>query len=228
MDFLTLFDFQKADVQLNGDFKFAFLLRHAERLPITPQDADYGAHVNITPTGRQTALATGTFFDKNKSASYFSSPIRRCRETAAAIAEAHGDIKFSDYQNIPVIERLGDFFVADYEKYLETFQTGFYEAMVQLLKTGTHPAFIPKREGAEQMLHLIQQNATADYNFFLTHDAWIVPCLHYFCNIECSPQRWINFLSGLMIQIPKNISEKAKEHFKIYPFTCMPSGFQYF
>lgn len=218
MDFLTLSQF--LDVRPKGT-KTAFLLRHAERNHITPQDADYGAHVRITENGKIAAYSAGTLFPLGESANYISSPVMRCRETASQIAKGRGDSKFDLPEKIPFDNRLGEFFVKDYAEYTKSLDEGFYESIHKYLIEGIHPAYKDLDKGSLEMLELIKEYSTADCNFVLTHDAWIVPCLKYFCAMDFTPQKWMNFLTGIAFVFDK-------DSFKAYPITLMDSGYLYF
>lgn len=217
MNFLTLPEFLNI-LPKDGNVKVAFLLRHAERRHITPEDADLGAHVRITENGKAAAIAAGEKLPKFGTASYVSSPVMRCRETAAAIASARGDAGFAEPENIPAEQSLAEFFVKDYDAYLKCLDEGFYEGICAFTEAGESDAFTNLAEGAEAMLSLIKKHATANFNFVLTHDAWIVPCLKYFCDLRCTPSHWLNFISGIGF-----VFEGAS--CKAYPVTFMDNGF---
>lgn len=218
MNFKTLPDFLKTAPK---NAKITFLIRHAERRHILPEDADNGAHVPITKNGAQAAFYAGSLFPQNGPANYVASPVFRCRQTAAKIAQGRGDTKFDDPEFIIHEQKLAEFFVKDYDAYLKTLEEGFYEGICEYLKSGSHAAYKGLEEGSLEMLELVKKYSTEDLNFAVTHDAWIVPCLKYFCGIECTPQKWLNFMSGIAF-IFEGDSYKAE------PVTFMDSGFLIF
>jgi len=218
MDFKTLPEFLKTVPQ---NAKVTFLIRHAERRHILPEDPDYGAHVPITESGRAAALKAGELFPKTGSATYFSSPVFRCRDTAASIAQGRGDSNYANPDNVIHEQQLAEFFVKNYPAYTKTLDEGFYEGICEYLRSGEHPAYKNLDTGSLEMLELLKKHSTASWNFALTHDAWVVPCLKYFCGIECTPQKWLNFMSGIAFTFDG-------DNYKAEPITFMDSGFLFF
>lgn len=199
----------------------SLLLRHGERNHITPQDADYGAHVRLTEIGKAQALAAGSMIPKTGTSSYVSSPVMRCCETASQIALGHEDLKFIVPEEIPTDNRLGEFFIKDYNAYTKALDEGFYESICQYLKDGSHPAYKDIDTGSMEMLELVREYSTANWNFILTHDAWIVPCLKHFCQMDFTPQKWMNFLTGIGFIFTDN-------GYRALPVTCLDSGHIFF
>jgi hypothetical protein len=77
-------------------------------------------------------------------------------------------------------------------------------------------------ERAEQMRKMMFEKAQSRFNIFVTHDAWIVPCLSHFCNFKFQPKCWMNFLTGLAFERPE------KGNVKVTPITAMETGWLYF
>ena len=201
--------------------KVVFLLRHAERRHITKDDAQFGANVLLTEEGRSQAFKLGSVFPTIGEASYFSSPVGRCKETAAYIAKGRGDTGSNSPVKLEVMDALGNFFVKDFESYAESLKNNFYQQLLDYIKNGEHPAFLPLKETAEEFLNIMLEKSYDQWNFFLSHDAWIVPCLSHFLNMEFSLNRWMNFLSGLAIIVSPSGS-------KIYPVTGLKDGYIYY
>ena len=205
-DFLPASEFF---AQIDWNSKVYLLLRHAERNHITPQDKDFGAHVGLTDRGRSQAVLLGKMIPAIGDAVYFSSPVGRCIETAECIAEGrklagYGNIAIpgitsvaADNVNVSPLDALGDFFVRDVPAYEQTLREGFYEGICKWLDAGVHDAFCPLHERAEQMREMMFEKANSRYNIFVTHDAWVVPCLSHFCNMKFTPKCWMNFLTCL-------------------------------
>jgi len=241
---------QASDFFAQADWKsrIYLLLRHAERNHITPEDKDYGAHVGLTERGRRQAVSLGRVFPAFGEAVYFSSPVGRCVETAECICEGRklagfaGDAVFGGAclngvsqklknpsedlveksAKVEPIDALGDFFVRDRDAYERTLREGFYEGICKWLETGEHDAFYPLHDRAEQMREMMFSRASSRFNVFVTHDAWIVPCLSHFCGLEFKPKCWMNFLTGLAFEVPE------KGEVKVTPVTAMETGWLHF
>lgn len=229
-DFLPASEFF---AQIDWNSRIYLLLRHAERNHITPQDKDFGAHVGLTDRGRRQAVALGRVFPAIGDAVYFSSPVGRCIETAECVAEGRklagfgniaipGMVSGAVTDNVTPLDALGDFFVRDVPAYEQTLRDGFYEGICKWLESGTHDAFCPLHERAEQMREMMFEKASSRFNVFVTHDAWIVPCLSHFCNMKFTPKCWMNFLTGLAFEVTE------KGDVKVTPITAMETGWLLF
>ena len=232
-DFLPASEFF---AQADWNSKIYLLLRHAERNHITPQDKDFGAHVGLTDSGRRQAVALGRIFPAFGDASYFSSPVGRCMETAECIYEGRKLAGYVDNDivggssnaavgstsKVVPLYPLGDFFVRNKDAYEQTLKDGFYEGICKWLDDGEHAAFLPLRERAEQMREMMFEKSSSRFNVFVTHDAWVVPCLSHFCGFKFTPKCWMNFLTGLAFEMPE------KGDVKITPITAMETGWLLF
>ena len=231
-DFVQFSDFF---AQVDWNSRIYLLLRHAERNHITPEDKDFGAHVGLTERGRRQAVTLGKMIPAFGDAVYFSSPVGRCIETAQCIGEGRKLAGFGNFAipgmasgiaadgvNVTPLDALGDFFVRDVHAYEQTLREGFYEGICKWLEAGVHDAFCPLHERAEQMREMMFAKASSQYNIFVTHDAWIVPCLSHFCNMKFTPKCWMNFLTGLAFEVPENGGVK------VTPVTGMETGWLHF
>jgi len=231
-DFVQFSDFF---AQVDWNSRIYLLLRHAERNHITPEDKDFGAHVGLTERGRRQAVTLGKMIPAFGDAVYFSSPVGRCIETAQCIGEGRKLAGFGNFAipgmasgiaadgvNVTPLDTLGDFFVRDVPAYEQTLREGFYEGICKWLEAGVHDAFCPLHERAEQMREMMFEKASSQYNIFVTHDAWIVPCLSHFCNMKFTPKCWMNFLTGLAFEVPE------KGDVKVTPVTGMETGWLHF
>ena len=231
-DFVQLSDFF---AQADWNSKIYLLLRHAERNHITPGDKDFGAHVGLTDRGRRQAVALGKMIPAFGDAVYFSSPVGRCMETAKCISEGRKLAGFGNFAipgvasgaaadsvNVTPLNELGDFFVRDVPAYEQTLREGFYEGICEWLDSGKHDAFWPLHERAEQMREMMFEKAQSRFNVFVTHDAWVVPCLSHFCGLKFEPKCWMNFLTGLAFEVPEN------GNVKVTPITAMETGWLHF
>lgn len=204
---------------IKGNDRVFILVRHGERNHITPNDPDYGAHVGLTDNGRKQALGFGSVMPIDGDAVYFSSPVGRCVETAECIAKGRADQGYPQTESVTPIQELAEYFVSNYDEYLKVLKAGFYEGLCEYVEKGSHPAFYPVKERVEEMLRMMQVRGSAKFNIFVTHDAWIVPCLRILCGLKFTPQRWMNFLSGFAMIL------SADGNRKFIPITALPSGY---
>lgn len=219
MEFVQASEFFKS---VSADERVFLLIRHGERRHITPEDPDFGAHVGLTERGREQALALGKCIPAAGDMSFFSSPVGRCVETALNIGTGRG----VENASIEKMDCLAEYFVQNYDEYTKVLRAGFYEGICEWLKNEAvgnprrdKEAFAPLAERSEEMLAMMLEKGSARFNIFATHDAWIVPCLTHFCKMQFSPQRWMNYLTGMAV-----VTDAQKNIKHITPVTALDTG----
>ena len=222
MDFVQASEFFR---NLASDERVFLLVRHGERNHITPADPDYGAHVGLTERGREQALALGKAIPADGDIVFFSSPVGRCMETAKYIGMGREGCASSEPQ-VEALGSLGDFFVQDKDSFEKVLKEGFYEGICAWLinEASGGPrhgdeAIYPLSDRAEEMLSMMLEKGNARFNIFATHDAWVVPCLTHFCHMRFTPQRWMNYLTGMAV-----VTDAQKRVFRIVPVTGLETG----
>lgn len=220
-DFVQANDFLAG---LKSTERVYLLVRHAERPHITAADADYGAHVGLTDAGRERAVALGKMFPPEGDAVYYSSPVGRCMDTAKCIAEGRalagccGESQGTGCATVTPLAVLGHLYVKDYPSYLDVLNERFYQNICSWIDSDDHPAFYPLHERAEEVRKFMLEKGTARFNIFATHDAWVVPTLVHFCKMHFTPQRWMNYLTGIAFVVNSDGFER------VVPVTGMESG----
>ena len=150
--------------------------------------------------------------------SFFSSPVGRCMETAQNIGRGFYETiggsaqccatAGSHQMLVPFVEPLqplAEFFVEHFDAYMETHKTGFYQGICRWLdgyacdSNYKDPGYFPLASRSQDMVNMMLEKGNARINIFCSHDAWIVPCLAYFCNLKFTPRLWMNFLSGMAV-----------------------------
>ena len=125
-------------------------VRHAERPKIDHDDPTFGDRLPITEAGMATALKFGAMLAEFRAdVTFVSSPLRRTRMTAAAIAEGMGVRS----PVIPVDELLGNgsFYYDDPLIVLKVFkERDFFEACCEYYATGSLPGFRPLAASADR------------------------------------------------------------------------------
>ena len=228
MGFVSAKDFFAS---LASDERVFFLVRHGERNHITPNDPDFGAHVGLTERGREQALALGKCIPPEGDIVFFSSPVGRCVETAQCIgwgrAGVGSAVQVADSPHVEPLDCLAEYFVQNYDAYLDVLRAGFYEGICAWLENetsqrarGTREAFYPLASRSEEMLSMMLEKGCARFNIFATHDAWVVPCLTHFCHMRFTPQRWMNYLTGMAVVT----GPEGKTPRRIVPVTGLETG----
>lgn len=218
-DFIKAADFFAS---LSSDERVFLLVRHGERNHITPNDPDFGAHVGLTERGREQALSLGKCIPAEGDICFYSSPVGRCVETAEFIGKGCG----VENPHIEKLDCLAEYFVQDYDKYTQVLREGFYEGICEWLQNeaagsphGDKEAFAPLPARSEEMLAMMLGKGNCRFNIFATHDAWVVPCLTHFCKMTFTPQRWMNFLTGMVV-----VTDARKGVKRIVPVTGLDTG----
>ena len=138
---------------------------------------------------------------------------------------------------------LAEYFVQNYDAYLGVLRAGFYEGICEWLareetcayrnsnsvqsagaqstdpQTGNEP-FAPLAKRSEEMLAMMLEKGACRFNIFATHDAWVVPCLTHFCKMHFTPQRWMNYLTGMAVVTGTD----GKTVKRIVPVTALETG----
>lgn len=235
-------DFLKASeffANLPADERVYLLVRHGERGHITPNDPDYGAHVGLTERGREQAVALGRAIPVEGDICFYSSPVGRCVQTAECIglgrASAQGATQAADPPQVQKLDCLAEYFVQNYAAYEQVLRAGFYEGICEWLSqesaggsctsadvsaASVDAPFFPLASRSEEMLSMMLEKGNARFNIFATHDAWVVPCLTHFCGMRFTPQRWMNFLTGMAVVTGAD----GKRVRRIVPVTGLETG----
>jgi broad specificity phosphatase PhoE len=171
-------------------------LRHADRPSFKPNS--WGHNVSITLEGKQASQSMGEKLKSNNLSYYlWSSPIKRCLETAEAICkglESNRDIRQSSL--------LGDpgFFIQNPEKASIIFKEYPLSVLIDLyLHEKNLPGFLSLEEGCHRMLStLIEKNDIPA--IWVTHDICIaILACYLFKRASC--QEFIpDFLEGIVIR----------------------------
>lgn len=180
------------------DCPVALLIRHAERPQI--QAHDPGTALPLTESGRLHAQALGAAIAGNLRR-IFTSPVRRCQETALAIRDgacaAHRPI--DDHH-------LGDpgVFIADSALAWTTWQGLGHAAVMDHLawSTAPLPGMVAPQEGVRRLLAHIANNllgATPGFHLFITHDAVLFPTIARTLPSAASRDWWPAFLEAASV-----------------------------
>lgn len=148
------------------------MMRHAERPHIEKDDPTFGEALAITPAGREAALAAGRILSPLAGkAAFFSSPLRRCRMTAAAVAEGMGLGEIE----IPTDPLLGNssFYFADQLAVWRLFREhDFYDGVFRYIREGSLDGFREINDATDALEDFVTARASAPLSVFATHDLY--------------------------------------------------------
>ena len=183
--------------EINMNDKIALLLRHADRDSIP--NNEFGNEVLLNNKGIRHAIEYGVGLKPNKISKIYTSPIRRCVQTAEYIMQGYG-------KEFPIIETvaLGDpgLHVVDAKKvgayYLKYGFWEMYDAFKNRELTDGFPTFEELKVGINDF---IEHNSEEGLTLYITHDA-VIAFYAYVANIkEYTELNWVNYLEGLTFKL---------------------------
>lgn len=193
-----------ADVaaEISRGNRVLLLMRHAERPHLSLEDPTFGFGLPLTDAGTAAAEAAGKILAPLAGSVQFrSSPMARCRLTAAAVARGMG-LPDAEIPADPVLGA-GTHYFADAHRVFETIRDrGFWEPMMEYLGTGCCDGF-GERDAATDAneAHLLPL-FTAKLGIFTSHDSHIAAFLtSRRAGVPYYRAHWIPFLGSAAIII---------------------------
>lgn len=186
-----------SDIEPNG--RYALFIRHADRDKIPA--GEFGDEVELNSLGFGNSVRYGKLLSHLKINKIFSSPIKRCLQTADYISIGYGqDI------NIQQSTLLGDpgAFVNDAKlagrMYLEM---GFAPMYEKLISGMVIPGNRNLNEAAGILNNMIISNSDPEgINIYVTHDLIVALFAYALFGKEYTPGTdWVKYLDGLIIKI---------------------------
>ena len=158
--------------ELEAGSRVLLMVRHSERPHIDHDDPTFGAALPLTPAGHAMSVKFGELLRAHAGdVQFWSSPLRRTRETAACIAEGMG----VPDAPIPVDDRLGNssFYFADQHEVFELFRDGsFFDNVFRYLREGTLRGFNEIHSATDRLEAWCLERFTARLGIFTTHDLY--------------------------------------------------------
>lgn len=181
---------------MNTEEKISLLLRHADRDDI-PQDS-FGNEILLNEKGKQNSLNFGKKLAEKKVNRIFTSPIRRCVQTAEFIIQGYGS-------SLEIIETtaLGapGLHISDEKIAGEFFlQHGFDEMYNRFINGKEIPGVPGIDELNYRITNFIKENSTENgITLFITHDM-LIAFYHFSINKKVyTKDNWVNYLTGLTL-----------------------------
>jgi broad specificity phosphatase PhoE len=175
-------------------FDYLFL-RHAER-PSFESDS-WGHEVSITSQGEKEAQEMGKTLERGFDYDFWSSPIKRCIQTAAAICQ--GLCATMPIQESSLLGGPG-FFIEDPKKTATLFATYPLPALINLyLKEKTLPGFFPFEQACKRVLFTLFQHKK-NPSIWVTHDICVTILACFLFNRESCQGFLPDFLEGILMR----------------------------
>ena len=176
--------------------RVVFMVRHAERPKMDPDDPSFGDALPLTYEGCRTARRLGEeLAEFRDDVQFYASPLTRTRMTAACIAEGMG----VPGAEIPTEERLGNgsFYYADAGEVLEVFKpSNFFPACEEYFATGEQRGFRNLHAATDEFEKWIAAECKRRLFVIATHDLYIAAFLSSRRVGEFRRENWIRFLDG--------------------------------
>lgn len=175
----------------------AVLLRHAER-PEIPEGSP-GMEVDLTEAGRAATRRVGAALGE-RLRSITTSPVRRCRTTAAFLREgADRPLEISDQTLLGAPGA----FVADGDVAWESWRRMGNEGVIAHLMASSEPlpGMHPPELAARRLLDLLSTalDHRAGVHLFVTHDAVLAPFVARTLGRPLEREQWPGYLDAVML-----------------------------
>lgn len=179
--------------------KISLMIRHTERYAIPTDDETFGAAVELTPPGHEMAYALGQALAGFPIDSALTSPIKRCRETAADILTGAGQagVQVLDEDSIGV---RNPYFIDSVKVQHWMRQEGYFEVMLRYLHNGTEPFHRQIGEASEILRALLEAEFEGQFRLLVSHDSVCASyASHYGIRTGFSRENWVGYLQGLLV-----------------------------
>ena len=186
-----------------------FYIRHAHRLPFPP--GDWGNEASITEEGRDEAHAWGKQFQIGKCAKIFTSPVKRCVQTAVEIENSCGL-----ESRIETSHMLGEpgYYIHDAKAVSPIFQNhGIVEILEMIVERRFLPGFFSFEEGCARMLREILNHGTEGAS--VTHDMNVALLACFIFKISPSEELLPYFLEGIVFTFDEKMVQVTYRDLKI-------------
>jgi len=181
----------------SDEHRLSLLIRHADRDKIL--QGSFGNEVLLNEKGKENSLKFGESLSELKVNRIFTSPIRRCVQTAEQIGKGYGksiDLIETTALGNPGIHIFDDALAGEYFMHHGGFN--MYEHFTQ----GKNISGVFSIEKMKiSMTNFIDKNTTENgLTLFVSHDM-IIAMYHYCLNrMIYTQENWVNYLSGLTLK----------------------------
>ncbi|NGX51526.1 MAG: hypothetical protein K1060chlam2_01395 [Chlamydiae bacterium] len=176
-----------------------YLLRHAHRPQFQP--GEWGHDISITSEGKEAAQEVGRLFSNSQVKTIWTSPIKRCIQTARELREGIN-------LNIPIRHShlLGDpgFMILNPRVAGQLFRKYNLIEVIELILRGIPvPGFYPLEVGCKKMLKNLLKDKRSS-SIWVTHDITICLLASWIFNQKHPEEMMPGFLEGIEFSFSKN------------------------
>ena len=175
--------------------RVALYLRHAERFPRA--SGTWGNDLLLTPKGCDDARTLGHLLKGAWSCRFFSSPIKRCCQTASAIASALLGRDLLE-RDLNIDQFLGD--PGPFSNTLSSvcFSPDTFSSVIdEYIETGYHEGLYPLSQCCENIVSYLVDNSTSQLNVFVTHDFFVAGLERFLGLRHPKHNNWVDYLEGV-------------------------------
>ena len=191
-------DFTRVAEMVKAGCRVSLFVRHSERPPIDPTDAEFGRTLALTPRGVEIARDAGKCFAGIREVRFMASPMVRCQMTAQCIAEGMGlsDVRVTDEPRLG----LKCFYYEEPEKLQAAMrQQGYLSFMLDYLHKGVAPYSRPLDVATGQMVAWLKGATVCALNVLVSHDIFVASLLSGLKVRNYSPENWVGFVHGAAV-----------------------------
>jgi broad specificity phosphatase PhoE len=173
--------------------------------------------MGLTEQGKKAAYRFGEIFPSGSSLRLFSSPVGRCQETAACIAEGYCE-QGAEIEAPRIFEYLGPFYIKDREMMFRmTKEVGIPRFLRQWFNGQVAPEImIPAREAAETLLHTMLHAFRETHNelraLYISHDWNLFLLKEQYLGLPHEEFGDVHFLEGLALYESQGTYYLAHHH----------------
>lgn len=181
----------------SNENRLSLLIRHADRDHIP--DGSFGNDVLLNEKGKENASKFGENLSELIVNRIFTSPVKRCIQTAQQIEKGYGkqlDIIETTALGNPGIHIFDDKLAGEY-----FLQYGGFDMYQHFTQGKDILGVCTIEEMKLSMTNFINKNTTDNgLTLFVSHDM-IIAMYHYCLNKTLyTPEKWVNYLSGLILK----------------------------
>jgi len=179
--------------------RVGLFLRHSERHPITPLSPNWGNDVVLTERGSRRAFELGSALAAGGARfRFWSSPVKRCRQTCLAIAEGAG-VQSDTFETH---RYLGDpgIYIDGSGAHEEPMRANHHDFACRFFETGRAAGMRFFPEASMKLLAFLRQQMSSDgCTIFITHDLFAAALMSFLGLKAPEKGDWCDYLEGVCL-----------------------------
>ncbi len=190
------------ELHQQGISRIGVIMRHSARDRIT--SVENVLSMGLTEQGKEAACRFGETFPAGVSIHVFSSPVERCQETAACIANGYRE-QGGDTMPTQIVEHLGPFYITDHPVVFHMAdELGSSQFLRQWFNGQIAPeVMMPASQAADMLLHVMlqafQESRDGLRALYISHDWNIFLLKEQYLGLPHEEFGDVHFLEGLAL-----------------------------